>query len=371
MRNRILLVSITPFFGGGEAYYLKLAKLLGDRYELGAAVSNDRLREALSSIGIRTWRLASEAGTISGLRYAKLSLQISHAIRSFSPELVHLNGQGESYLASVPQWFGLKIVSTRHTVFEPKTASFLKRTLVARNLGIIHKTVCVSDYVRQQLSEVVDGGRLVVIPNWLESVPTAPISLPRQIQGPFRLLYVGRLVRDKGILDLIQAVRLLHNVSLTVVGEGEDANRARGLAQGLPVEFCGFQSDPQRFYRQADLLVFPSHHEGQGFVPVEAMAHGLPCLLSDIPANRETADDRRAAELFRCGAPEDLAAKVSELMDSTQRLSGLSAYARDYVLRNYTRSSVEQAYFKLFEDPLAASSDAPADRVSNDKLKVR
>ena len=352
MKNRVLMVSMTPFFGGGEAFCVKLAKVLEGRYELGAAIADPHLSELLGLLGIPVWALSRVLLRVPVARYPGAALVIARAIREFKPDVVHLNGQSENYFARIPWSLGVPAISIRHTNFDASVSSF-KRYLAARSLRAIEKTVCVSSMLKQQLSGVVDERKLTVIQNWIDPLPQASTYIPPKAGEPFRLLYVGRLVRDKGIFDLIEAVRKVENVLLTVVGDGTDSNEVRVSASGLPIKFEGFHADCSSFYQKAHLLVFPSFWEGHPLVPIEAMAHGLPCLLSDIPVNRETADHEQAAELFECGNTEDLAAKIRSLQNDSSRLLSLSEYGVCQVQRHYTKNQAMERYFKVFDEAIA------------------
>jgi glycosyltransferase involved in cell wall biosynthesis len=103
-----------------------------------------------------------------------------------------------------------------------------------------------------------------------------------------RLLYVGRVVRTKGLRDAIRAMSLLRDllVVLDVVGDGFDRTACETLAKDLGVAesvvFHGWRSRDQveEFYRSADIFVFPSYSEPGGNVTFEAMGHGLPLVVS-------------------------------------------------------------------------------------------
>lgn len=348
-RPRVLLFSMTPFFGGGEAYYVKLAKLLHERYEVAAVAADSHLYEQFIALHIPTHRMSYVRVDGAIFRYPKAAFTLAKRIRSFRPDCVHLNGQAESYFACVPAIFGIPMISTRHTAFDEKVPAF-RRFAVALNLRMVRTTVCVSSLLMQQLTSKVGKRRLVTIPNWLDSLPKPMSYAPPRAEEVFRLLYVGRIVRDKGIFDLIAAMRGLADVSLDVVGEGADAAEARESARGLPITFHSFQKDPSTFYRNAHLLAFPSHSEGHPLVPIEAMSHGLPCLLSDIEVNQETAGQGRTAQLFKCGNVDDLATNIRALHTDPQRLFALSKNGVERVRLNCTKEQVRGQYFNVFDE---------------------
>jgi glycosyltransferase involved in cell wall biosynthesis len=110
-------------------------------------------------------------------------------------------------------------------------------------------------------------------------------------------------------------------VTLTVVGDGGYRKELERLAERIDVRFEGFQSRPARYYTEADIFVMPSlGPEGFGIVTMEAMAHSVPCLISDLDVHREITAGGTAAMLFRSGNVEDLRCKLQELIsDSSLR----------------------------------------------------
>lgn len=153
----------------------------------------------------------------------------------------------------------------------------------------------------------VDAAKLTVI----RAAPSAAL-LGDQAQGVESgrgyLLYVGALEPRKGLDTLAEATTIARRSGLTapllVVGEGRLASEMEAVAG---VRLLGRQSDEQlaQLYAGALALVMPSRLEGFGLPPVEAAAHGVPSVISDLPVFRETLGD--AALTFPVGDAEALA----------------------------------------------------------------
>ena len=110
---------------------------------------------------------------------------------------------------------------------------------------------------------------------------------------PVRFLFLGRIMREKGVDELFYAARRLHEegyaFTLDLLGFFEEEYKAQVdalAAQGIAV-FHGFQQDPVPFYAAADCIVLPSYHEGMSNVLLEAAAVGRPVITSRIPGCRE------------------------------------------------------------------------------------
>jgi glycosyltransferase involved in cell wall biosynthesis len=123
--------------------------------------------------------------------------------------------------------------------------------------------------------------------------------------GPVRLLYVGRIVRTKGLRDILRALDLVRDldVVLDIVGDGNDRASCEQLAAdlgvGARVTFHGRlpRSEVDKFYEAADIFVFPSYREPGGNVSLEAMAFGLPLIVCRRGGPGSNVDDACAIRL--------------------------------------------------------------------------
>ena len=117
----------------------------------------------------------------------------------------------------------------------------------------------------------------------------------------FIFVFIGRLVNDKGLGELADAIRKLENenleIKLLLIGEidGEDDALAKDklnyLMQSKNVKYIGVQSDIRPYLIASDVLVFPSYREGFPNVPLEAGALGLPAIVTNINGSNEIIED--------------------------------------------------------------------------------
>lgn len=142
-------------------------------------------------------------------------------------------------------------------------------------------------------------------------------AVPYPENEAVHFLYLGRIMKEKGIDELFAAMRRLHGqlgsrVVLDLVGffddDYEDAVN-RLVADGIAV-FHGFQSDPHPFYADADCVVLPSYHEGMSNVLLEAAATCRPVITSNIHGCKEAVDDGRTGLLCRVRNADDLYEKM-------------------------------------------------------------
>jgi glycosyltransferase involved in cell wall biosynthesis len=88
------------------------------------------------------------------------------------------------------------------------------------------------------------------------------------------------------------------------------------------------QADLPRWYHMADLYISPSHVDGSSVTLMEALASGLPCLVSDIAGNREWIEEGINGWLFRDGDVDDLAEKILDAIKNRQSFARISKAAR-------------------------------------------
>ncbi len=165
------------------------------------------------------------------------------------------------------------------------------------------------------------------------------------IDGNRVVLFVGRLVRHKGVQYLIEAMRRTQDgTRLMIAGDGEYAPKLRRIARLQPdhsrVTFIGDVPDSvlPSIYRAADVLVVPSTSrlEAFGISAIEAMASGTPVIVSDIPGVREIIEEGVQGMRAEPMDPLDLSDKINAMLD---RASARQATAEACVLRARAFSS--------------------------------
>lgn len=151
----------------------------------------------------------------------------------------------------------------------------------------------------------------------------APFASDQKTKRPFHFLYLGRIMKEKGIDELFYAVQKLseegydssaqgpsrsYSFVLDLVGFFEDEYKEEvdELEKKGLVRFYGFQEDPRPYYEKADCVVLPSYHEGMSNVLLEAAASGRMLVTSAIPGCREAVDQKKTGFLCRPKDPESL-----------------------------------------------------------------
>ncbi len=214
--------------------------------------------------------------------------------------------------------------------------------------------VACSNYIADRLVEAgVPRGRVLV------AHPSPPGSALQTRPPPRepRLLFVGQLLRGKGVAHAIEALRWLPRVTLTVVGDGpsrrELEEQAHRVAPGR-VRFEGFLPGEQvdRCYDEASVVLVPSHWpEPFGMTGIEAMRRARPVVGAAHGGIPEWLPEGTAGYLFRPGDPRSLALAVQRALGD----ASLGERARAFVQRAFPH----ERYLLQLEEALAACLPGP------------
>lgn len=151
--------------------------------------------------------------------------------------------------------------------------------------------------------------------------------------------FVGRLVEEKGILDLLEAARsvvgAIPNVQLLIIGpydeEKPDALRpdvAERYGLAGRCRFLGMRHDMPELYALMDVLVLPSYREGFPRAPMEASAMGVPAVVTDIRGCREAVEPGVNGLLFPAGDADALSRALVELLSDEEGRARMGAAGR-------------------------------------------
>ena len=186
------------------------------------------------------------------------------------------------------------------------------------------------------------------------------VAAHREGGGPL-LVFVGRVIADKGIDDLIDAVALLPGVRAAVVGTGQhlDATRRRAAELGVAdrVEFVGWvdPADVPAWLASADVVLAPSRigrdgwQEGQGLSIIEAMAQGRPVVATSTGGIPETIEDGVSGVLVAPQDPPALARAVKALLEDPARARSIGEQARARVVGRFSRAASAERFAELYE----------------------
>ncbi len=177
------------------------------------------------------------------------------------------------------------------------------------------------------------------------------LNLP---EGAFIYVFVGRLVEDKGIHELIEAfLGLPEQAVLILVGPFEDEREPvnegvkQEILQNPRIKHVGFQKDIRPFLAMADVFVFPSYREGFPNVVLQAAAMELPCIVSDINGCNEIIQEGFNGYLVPTKQAEPLKNAMLTLFNDQAKRKMMANNSRPNILEKYDQ---EYVWGKILEE---------------------
>lgn len=177
----------------------------------------------------------------------------------------------------------------------------------------------------------------------------------------FTFVFVGRIVRDKGINELCEAFDLLSGITqarLILVGPYEDSldpisDKSRKIIEGNPsIEAVGSKSGDEllSYYAAADCFVFPSYREGFPNTVLEAGAMGLPSIVTDINGSREIiAAGKNGIVIPSKDAAALFDAMINMMRDKSAR-ERMAGNAREMIASRYEQGFVRKCLYDFYDD---------------------
>ena len=169
-------------------------------------------------------------------------------------------------------------------------------------------------------------------------------------------LFVGRLVRDKGVFDLVKAFATLNTRhgqwELWMVGPDEEglqiSLQAEGERLGARLRWFGPTPTPERYMAAADVFVLPSYREGFGSVVIEAAARGIPTIAYRIDGVADAIIENHTGCFVAKGNIEELAQAMERLGSDPEMLSDLGEAAHRRAVEDYSSSTVSAAWLAFY-----------------------
>lgn len=277
-------------------------------------------------------------------------------------DVVHIHAEGPAFFSWLPKLFGKRVVVTVHGLDwqrEKWNGGFASKFI---HLGekcavrFADEIIVLSENVRQYFQDTY-GRDTRFIPNGV----TAPkLESPRLIEEKWGLqkdsyiLYLGRIVPEKGETYLIEAFKQVKtDKKLVIAGGSSDTERYMQELKVLAAEderilFTGFVQGQLKdeLYSNAYVYTLPSDLEGMPLSLLEAMSYGNCCLVSDIPECAEVVEDK--AVRFRKSDVDALRDRLQILCDQPDIVEGYREHAAGFILNKYGWNDVVEKTLALY-----------------------
>lgn len=277
-------------------------------------------------------------------------------------DVVHIHAEGPAFFCWLPKLFGKKVVVTIHGIDWQREkwkaglgAKFIRqgeKNAIKYADEIIVLSKRVEDYFKNAY-----GRKTHFIPNGVNRPEIREANLITEKFGLKKdsyILFLGRLVPEKGIRYLVEAFKKVRtNKKLVIAGGSSDTDAFMQELKALAKEderilFTGFVQGQilDELYSNAYIYTLPSDLEGMPLSLLEAMSYGNCCLVSDIPECVEVVEEK--ALIFKTSDVEDLSTKLQDACDTPKKVEGYKEQAVDFICEKYNWDDVVEETMELY-----------------------
>ncbi len=277
-------------------------------------------------------------------------------------DVVHYHAEGPCAMLWLPKLFGKRCVATIHGLdwsrekwkkgFGSKYIKFGEKVAAKYADEIIVLSEGVQKYFKKTYRR-----ETLFIPNGVNRPVIRPVEITKEswnLEKDSYILFLGRLVPEKGLRYLVRAFRdIKTDKKLIIAGGASDTGsfmeEIHKLAEGDErIMFIGFVQGKilDELYSNAYIYVLPSDLEGMPLSLLEAMSYGNCCVVSDIAECAEVVEDK--AVIFRKSSVNDLREKLQMLCDAAAIVQNYKDKAADFICEKYKWDDVAQQTVELY-----------------------
>ena len=277
-------------------------------------------------------------------------------------DVVHIHAEGPAFFTWLPKMFGKRVVVTIHGIDwqREKWQSGLGSKFIHQGeknaVKYADEIIVLSKGVQDYFKDTY-GRKTHFIPNGVDRPEIREADLITEKYGLTKdsyILFLGRLVPEKGILYLVEAFKDVRtDKKLVIAGGSSDTDfflkELKNLAKGdNRIIFTGFVQGKMldELYSNAYIYTLPSDLEGMPLSLLEAMSYGNCCLVSDIPECAEVVEDK--ALIFKQSDVEDLRKRIQDVCDHPEIVMEMKTQAADFICKKYSWDEVAKETEELY-----------------------
>lgn len=219
---------------------------------------------------------------------------------------------------------------------------------------LLNRCIRVLVLTDEQLKSIVDRNiaQCEKVNNYVQIPTQLPCGSSR-----FTFSFLGRVVKEKGIFELLLAVDAMKNdfdFILNVYGEGEDLNEFLAKVKELSLldrvfykgNVSGAQKD--RAFISSNAFLLPSYAEGLPYSLLEAMSYGIPVIASSVGAIPSLIENRKTGLLIKPQSVDEIKTTMIEIINDFPLREYLSAESRKYIIKHHSSDVMKDKFIKLW-----------------------
>ena len=369
----LFIINVDWFFISHRLPIAVAAKKNG--YEVHIATKITTYKSELESYGFKVHPLEINRSETNILNNFILFMQIFKILKNVKPAITHLVtikpiliGGIAVRLLNIPSVVysisGLGYMFINNKIYSRFKLKFIK--LIYR-ISLKHKNSLVifqntSDmYLISKITNLKSESKFLINGSGvnLNIFRYCPIPI-----GPPIVILPARLLKDKGIIEFIEAVKILiqkdfiikSKVRFVIVGDIDEANPSSLTKEEVEnynkegvLEFWGFKNDMLQIFNCSSLIVLPSYREGLPKVLIEAAAVGRPVVTTDVPGCRDAIIDNITGLLVKVKNPIELSNAILYLLKNPRKMDQMSLASREFALKTFDINIVIQSHLNIYE----------------------
>lgn len=364
LMNKKKIIRVTTV-ADSICFYSDLIPALQKDYEVVGVSSPGKELDALSEKGVRTIEVAM-ARRISIVNDIKSLLKMCKVLRIEKPHIVHSITPKAGLITMIAAWL-CRVPVRIHTftgLVWPTTKGVQRKILMATDWLTC---ACATHIIPEG-----EGVKADLLNHHITNKPIKVLGYgnvrgvdmeyfkpePRNTEDVFTFVFIGRIVKDKGINELVAAFKRVNekhkHVRLVLVGPKEDdldpilPETATEIRSNNAITEVGSQKDVRPFYQNANALVFPSYREGFPNVVLEAGAMGLPSIVTDINGSREIIIESKNGTIIPPRNEQALYEAMLNWVENPQEVASMAANARKMISERFEKSFVQKCMIDFY-----------------------
>ena len=369
-------------WGGAQKYVYDLATALPkDLYDVAVLLGTDgALTQKLQLAGIKTIALGNLVRNINIFGDFSSLIKLIKVFRKERPDIIHLNSSKMGFLGALAgRLVGVpKIIFTGHGwAFNEDRSKIQKKALFFFHwftIVLSHKTIAVSEQVKNQISKDDLGNRkIVVIRNGIAEIDFLDKKTAREkiiermpsdlsINNRLWLGTISELHKNKGLKYIIETMHLLETATddkadlpiLIIIGDGE---RREILQERInrynlqdTVLLVGRIDEAEKYLKAFDIFTLSSITEALPYAILEAGQAGLPIVASSVGGIPEIIDDMKNGILVRAKEPEEIQKALNFLLENPEKMALFGQNIKEKILKEFNKEDMVKKTLALYTE---------------------
>lgn len=356
--QNILFFSRSTQHGGTENVILQLCEIFNPLVNKIVVVSADGFAvDKLNSLGIKHYMIP-DIENKSPLVLLEVIKRLKNVVLEENITVIHTHHRMAAFYVRLTGLYKYcRFINTSHNTFSNRKAL----TRFAYNKA--HLIAC-GEMVKKNLTDVFGLKDVTVIHNAVKPF-NEDIVMDKELQkaredGKFLVGNIGRLSEQKGMEYYIQSVSDVHtshpDTQFYIIGSGEDEEKLKKMAEGLPISFLGYRTDVQNLMSQLDLIVLSSLWEGLPLTPIEAFSVGKTIVATGVDGTLEIVKDGENGLVVEPRNSKAIAESVSWIIEHPEKKMNMEKKARISFEQNYSIEKLAEQYIKYYKRSMNSNS---------------